>query len=115
MKIIITENKILSVAKKQLTKKFGDLTPVEDKRYPKSIFYVDENGQTYLEYIKKPHYVFVDYHTIWLFLKEIFNLNYEQIQQVTKEWFKENYNLEVKQVNALNSKEEKSWENIRNK
>jgi hypothetical protein len=129
MKIIITERqqKLISededrdflvkkkIAKKELTKKFGDLTPVEDKRYPKSIFYVDKNNQTYLEYIKKPHYVFVDYHTIWLFLKEIFNLNYEQIQQVTKEWFKEHYNLEVKQVNVLNSKEEKSWENLKNR
>ncbi len=112
MKVIITENRILSVAKKELTKKFGDLTPVEDDRYPKSIFYVDENGQTYLEYDKKSGRTYLDYDIIWKFLEDIFGLDDGQIKQVTKEWLKDHYNLDVRTTMEFFSNLSFRWKNI---
>ena len=109
MKVIITERqkKLLSededkdflvkkkIAKKQLTKKFGDLMPYETEKYSGTIFYIDDNKKNYFKYIKENGKVWVDYKTIWLFLKDIFSFNYEQIQQVTKEWLGEHYKLDV--------------------
>ena len=109
MKVIITERqlKLLSededrdflvkkkIAKKQLTKKFGDLMPYETDEHPNSIFYIDDNKKIYFEYNKENGKVWVDYKTIWPFLVETFLFNYEQIQQVIKEWVAEHYNLDV--------------------
>jgi len=109
MKVIITERqlKLLSedeerdflvkkkIAKKQLTKKFGDLMPYETEKYSGTIFYVDENKKNYFEYNKENGKVWLDYKTIWLFLEDVFSFNYEQIQQVTKEWLGEHYKLGV--------------------
>ena len=109
MKIIITERqrKLISededreflvkkkFAKKQLTKKFGDLIPYETEKHPNYIFYIDENKKIYFEYNKKNGYVWVDYETIWSFLEDVFSFDYQQIQQVAKEWLEEHYKLSV--------------------
>ena len=112
MKIIITERqlKLISededrdflvkkkIAKKQLTKKFGDLIPYETEKHSGTIFYVDENKKTYFDYIKKNGKVWVDYKTICSFLKDVFLFNFEQIHQVIKEWLEEHYKLDVKKI-----------------
>ena len=109
MKVIITERqkKLLSEdedrdflvkkksAKRQLTKKFGDLIPYEIAKSPNTIFYIDDNKNIYFEYIKKNGKVCVDYKTIWPFLADTFLFEFGQIQQVIKEWVEEHYNLDV--------------------
>ena len=109
MKVIITERqlKLLSededkdflvkkkIAKKQLTKKFGDLMPYETDKHPGVVFYVDENKKIYFFYNKENGCVWVDYETIWSFLEDVFSFDYKQIQQVTKEWLREHYKLGV--------------------
>ena len=109
MKVIITERqkKLLSededkdflvkkkIAKKQLTKKFGDLIPYETNDIPNFFFYIDENKNIYFECNKKNGEVWVDKKTIRPFLKEVFSFNNKQIQQVIKEWLGEHYKLDV--------------------
>jgi hypothetical protein len=95
MKVIITENRIFSVAKKQLTKRFGDLRPYETVGYSDVVLYIDENKNVYFDYNKENGRVGIDLETIWLFLEDIFSFNYKQIQQVTKEWLEEHYKLGV--------------------
>jgi hypothetical protein len=93
MKIIITESKIYNIAKKQLTKRFGNLTPVEYDSYPNRLFYVDKKGNLYFELTDWNDEVLVDYDTIWSFLENVFQLEHKQIKQLTKELIEEYYNL----------------------
>ena len=116
MKIIITERQrklisededrdflvIKKTAKKYLNKKYGDLTPYETKKYPNFIFYVDENKKIYFEYNKKNGETNIEYDIIWTFLEEVFLFDYEQIQQVTKEWLEEHYKLSVSTTETIN-------------
>jgi hypothetical protein len=115
MKIIITENKIYNIAKKQLTKRFGNLTPVEYDSYPNRLFYVDEKGNLYFELTDWHDEVMVDYDTIWSFLEDTFQLEYRQIQQLTKEWIEEYYNLEVGEIRMLMGKASSRWTNFTRK
>ena len=112
MKIIITENKIYNIAKKQLTKRFGNLMPVEYDSYPNRLLYVDEKGNLYFELTDWHDEVMVDYYTIWSFLEDTFQLEYKQIQQLTKEWIEEYYNLEVGETRMLMGKVSSRWINF---
>ena len=115
MKIIITESKIYNIAKKQLTKRFGNLTPVEYDSYPNRLFYVDEKGNLYFELTDWHDEVMVGYDTIWSFLEDTFQLEYKQIQQLTKEWIEEYYNLEVGEIRMLMGKASSRWANFTRK
>ena len=115
MKIIITESKIYNLAKKQLTKRFGNLTPVEYDSYPNRLFYVDEKGNIYFELTDWNDEVLVDYNTIWSFLENVFQLEYKQIQQLTKEWIEEFYDLEVGEIKMLIGKTSSRWINFTRK
>ena len=46
-------------------------------------------------YNKKPKTVGISYDKIWSFLEYFFGLEYEEIQDITKEWIEEHYKLEV--------------------
>jgi hypothetical protein len=99
MKVIITENRILSVAKKELTKKFGDLRPYETDKWPGYIYYIDDNKNIYFECYKKNGKVWVNDNSVWTFLEDVFQLDFNQIQQLIKEWLEEHYKLSVRQIN----------------
>ena len=114
MKIIITERqrKLISedeedrdflvkkkFAKKQLTKKFGDLTPYETDKWPGYVYYIDDNKNIYFECYKKNGKVWVDNNSIWTFLEDALQLDSHQIQQLIKEWLEEHYKLVAKKIN----------------
>ena len=42
---------------------------------------------------RKEDKVYINYDEIWLILQDFFGLNYSQIEQLTKEWLSEVYNL----------------------
>ena len=92
MKIIITENRLNSVALNWLDNKFGNLTKVV--KYDKT-YYVDQNGLTVFYYYQddKDKVVFIDYTRIWIFFESIFDMEYKQIQDILKIWLGETYNL----------------------
>jgi len=94
MKIIITENKLNDVAIKWMNMRFGDLTPYETDRYPDNVFFMKDK-QVIFDYNKKNGRVYISYYNIWSLLEDVFGMEYEQIQEVTKLWLEEHYNLRV--------------------
>jgi len=92
MKIIITENKLEKAAISWLNKNYGDLESFETEKYPDYIFYKKGNDVIF-DYNKKNGYVYVSYGEIWSFLSSFFSMEYEQIQDITKVWVEEHYNL----------------------
>jgi hypothetical protein len=94
MKYIITENQMNRAVFKWLNLEYGDLTPFETEEYPDYIFFM-KDGEVVFEYNKKNGYVGISYDKIWSFLKSFFGLEYEEIQELTKEWVEEHYKLRV--------------------
>jgi hypothetical protein len=92
MKYIITENKLDRVALTWLNNTFGDLTPVVkvDKTY-----YVNEDRLPLFYYYQdsKNDNVYINYYEIWSFLESMFDMDYQQIQGVIRDWLGETYNL----------------------
>jgi hypothetical protein len=72
---------------------FTDLDVVQSEENPDWELYRYEKGNNMMIYDRKNDYVFIDYHKIWSFLEKVFGLNYSEIQQLTKEWLSEVYNL----------------------
>ncbi len=94
MKIIITENKLERVVINWLNDNYGDLEIFETKDYPDYIFY-RRGDKVIFNYNKKNGIVYINYEEIWLFFESFFGMNYQQIQDVTKLWVEEHYNLRV--------------------
>lgn len=98
MKVIITENKIYNIAKKELTKKYGDLRPVEDKWEKKLIYYVDDNNFVYFDYNTFNGVCQIFVNEIYNFLENWNVFNGKEIKEVIREWLLEHYNLEVTRI-----------------
>ena len=127
MKIIITERqrKLISededreflvkkkTAKKYLTKKFGDLTPITDYREGNIIFYIDKKRNVYFDYNEETDLSKFDYDNIWSVLENTMGFSFKQTQQVTKEWLEENYNLKVSLTYYVDYLGKKSWRRIK--
>jgi hypothetical protein len=100
MNIIITENKLHDVVIKFLNKEFGDLRSYKTDKYPGYVFYMKGNDILF-EYNKKNGIINIDYKRIWSLLDRVFGMEYEQIQEVTKKWLEEHYNLRVTTTKTL--------------
>ena len=92
MKIIITENKMFRVAKKLLTKKFGDLTPLVYDDEPNIVYYINKERALYFECNKEEKYCRIG-DNIWDSLTDIAGLDDYQIQEVIKEWLEGHYKI----------------------
>ena len=94
MRIIINEGKINDVVKKWLTVNYGNLESYETDKYPNHIFFM-KDGKVILNYNRKNGYCYISYEEIWSFLSSVFQLEYEEIRGITKEWVGEHYKLRV--------------------
>jgi len=110
MKIIITENKIEKVAINWLNKKYGDLESIETEKHPDYIFY-KKDDEVIFDYNKKNGDVYIDYDRIWSFFKLVFDMNNQQIQDLTKVWVEEHYNLRVRTTTTSTLQQEAGWRN----
>ena len=79
---------------KYLNSEYGDLTPFETEKYPDYIFFM-KDGEVVFDYNKENGYVAVSYEKIWSFLESFFGLEYEEIQDLTKDWVEEHYKVGV--------------------
>ena len=102
MKLIITENKRNQIVIKWLNSEYGDLIPFETEKYPDYIFFM-KDGKIIFDYNKKNGYVYISYDKIWSFMGSFFGLEYEEIQDLTKEWVEEHYKLRVTTTNIVSS------------
>jgi hypothetical protein len=87
-------NKINDIIKKWLTDNYGNLERYETDEYPNYTFFT-KDGKVILDYNQKNGYCSVNYEEIWSFLSSVFQLEYEEIQSITKEWVEEHYKLRV--------------------
>jgi hypothetical protein len=72
---------------------FTDLDVVQSKENPNWILYRYEKRNNMMFYNKKNDEVYINYSKIWQFLEESFGLDFNEIQEVMKEWLFEVYNL----------------------
>jgi hypothetical protein len=100
LKIIITENKLEKVAIKWLNDNFGNLKSNKIRIFPNTIFY-KKGDKIIFEYNKKNGCVYISYDEIWSVFKSYFNMNPQQIQNITKIWVEEHYNLKVTTTDFL--------------
>ena len=92
MKYIITESKLEQVIIKYLDEFYGDLKEYRTDEYPGRVFYV-EDKKFYMEHDLKNGYLYVDYHTIWEDLINIFGLERHEFKPIIKKWVEETYKL----------------------
>ena len=60
-------------------------------------------------YDKKNNEVYINYNEIWSVLQSNFGLNYSEIEQLTKEWLSEVYNLRGITTNDFPSWSHRTW------
>jgi len=96
MKIIITESRLERLAINWLKDNYGDLKSFKTEKYPCCIYYL-KNKKVILEYNKKDKDVFIDYE-ISSFLKYMLSMDSPEIQELTKKWLKERYNLKIRTI-----------------
>ena len=82
------------IIKNYLNKEYSGLVRYETDKLPNNIFFM-KDGKTIYEYNKINRDVYLSYDKIWSFLKSYFELEYEEIQSLTKEWVEEQFKLDV--------------------
>jgi hypothetical protein len=113
MKYIITESQMDRAVLKYLNSEYGDLEPYETDKHPNHIFFM-KDGEVIFDYNKKNGVVIFSYDKIWSFLQSFFGLEYEEIQDLTKEWVEEHYKLGVSTTIYRQINEISRWRNITN-
>ena len=72
---------------------FDDLNIVQSEEYENLTLFRYKPKHNLMVYDRKNEYVYINYDDVWSVLKEQFGLNYDEIQELTKEWLDEVYNL----------------------
>ena len=91
MKILITENQLRKVQFKFLNYLFEDIYEVESKKYPDSRFW-KKDGKVVLELEKSGRLWVLD--SIWNDVEDMLSLNYDETQQLIKDWMEQHLGLE---------------------
>jgi len=95
MKVIITESRLLDIAKKWLAQSYGDLTPVSIKYYDSDFFL--KNGEIVVTRDEYGESVTIDFQ-IRDMLQNLFGLEYGQVRQVVVDWLSEYYDTYPERV-----------------
>jgi hypothetical protein len=77
-----------------LNSEYGDLEQFEMGYYPNYIFFM-KDGKVISDYNKENGITGISFKEIWSFLGNFFGLEYEEIQDLTKEWVEGHYKLKV--------------------
>ena len=72
---------------------FNDLEVAQCKEYPNLTLFRYEPKRNMVIYNKRYKNVYIDFEKIWRFLAEGFDLDYDEIQEITQWWLDEAYNL----------------------
>jgi hypothetical protein len=95
MKVIITESRLLDIAKKWLVQSYGDLTPVSIKYYPSDFFL--QHGIIVFTRNVSDESVVID-SEIRDTLQNMFGLEYEQVRKIVVDWLSEYYDTYPQKV-----------------
>jgi hypothetical protein len=72
---------------------FNDLESVQSEEQENLTLYRYKKGHNLMVYDRDFLYVYLSYYDIWSVLEEKFGFNYGEIQELTKVWLDEIYNL----------------------
>ncbi len=92
---------------------FNNLKPVEEDG---RIFYVDNDNLPLFYYYKKEQesknsYYYINYYRIWSFFGDVMGYDYNEIQEIIKEWLGTTYNLRgFTPKNSILNHAFRSWE-----
>jgi hypothetical protein len=92
MKFLITENQFKSANFKYLDYLFEGMYEIESKKYPDSRFWKKDDNVV-LE-LRNSGYLLVLY-SIWENISNMFSLEYDETQQLIKDWVKKRLKLEI--------------------
>ena len=90
MKYLIKESQYNNAIDKFISHQFEPHKEIRTKKYPESIFWI-KDGEVIAE-IKELAFFWVS-HQIWKNINVMFSLEYDETQQVIKEWLEEHYGL----------------------
>ena len=107
MKYVIKESQYGNIIDKFISHQFE---PHKEKRTAESIFWV-KDGEVIAE-ILNSKYFWVSYQ-IWKNIMSMFSLEYDETQQVIKEWLKEHYKLGGLTPEEVTDMERSGWKNIK--
>jgi hypothetical protein len=93
MNTLVDKPQLVRVVIQYLNMKFGNLTPKTSSEFPNSVFYVDSDDEIMMEYDEKKGIVYIHYNHIWLKIRSLFSLEYDDIQSIMKVWLERDYNL----------------------
>jgi hypothetical protein len=80
---------------------FNDLEVVQSVEINDYILFRHEKGKNVIVYNQKNYNGYINYSLIWSFLESYFDLNYDEIQEVTTEWLSDTYNLRINNTTEL--------------
>ena len=90
MKYLIKESQYNNAIDKFISHQFEPHKEIRTKKYPESIFWI-KDGEVIAE-IKELAFFWVS-HQIWKNINVMFSLEYDETQQVIKDWLEEHYKL----------------------
>ena len=111
MKYLIKESQYNNAIDKFITHQLEPHKEKRTKKYPNSLFWI-KDGEVIAE-IKNSKYFWVSYQ-IWSSIMSILSLEYDETQQVIKDWLEEHYKLGGLTPECYFLADERSWKNITN-
>lgn len=93
MDIQVNRHQLERIVIKWLNKYFGNLTPKTSSTYPRSVFYINSGNEIMMEYDNETERVYIHNDYIWLKIKLLFHLEYNDIQLIMKVWVEGAYKL----------------------
>ena len=112
MNIIVDRPQLVRVVLLYLNMNFGNLTPKTSPNYPNSVFYVDSDNEIMMEYNKKNKYVWVHYYQIWLKIRSLFSLEFDDTQSIIQHWLERDYNFRNLKLVHVVVDDRSSWREI---
>jgi hypothetical protein len=79
---------------------FDDLKRFRSEEYPNWLLFLNESKDNLIAYNLNKEVVYINSELVWSFLRSYFGMSYQEIQELTKEWLSESYNLTVVQTHS---------------
>lgn len=79
---------------------FDDLERFRSKEYPNWLLFLNESNDNLIAYKMNSEISYINSELVWSFLRSYFGMSYQEIQELTKKWLSESYNLTVVQTHS---------------
>ena len=114
MNIIVNRPQLVRAVLLYLNKNFGNLTQKTIPKYPDSVFYVNSDNESLMEYDKKNEYVWIHYYQIWSKIESLFPIENRETELIMKHWLEETYKLKGVTPPSIKTKTGNGWRRLTN-